>query len=382
MKTPADLAARWLKQWRLADNRELRLLHADSWPIALGIGRPTAAELTHQTDSVRDHLQRWRVVKVGHVVWEPVNFRSASEPITVPVSWQLHAPSEWATATGDPSIGAEFARLQRLLHAINPRFHRLIVRQPFLTEDKQIADVVAAAKVALELTPGCAFGRPLRTLSVGGIDTKFFERHRTLMTQLLDVLFDGEVDNLGLEGFLGALDDTDHWLLIAPLERGLLPFSQQRIRTKELMDATLPGSRVLVVENESSLYQLPRISDTVAILGAGLNLGWLEAPGFDGKQLAYWGDLDTWGLQMLATARGYRPQLRALLMTRDIFDAHAALSAVPEPSPAAESPPIVLTEAESMLYRHLRALEKGRLEQEFLPVDQVGDALATWDGGS
>ncbi len=85
---------------------------------------------------------------------------------------------------------------------------------------------------------------------------------------------------------------------------------------------------------------------------------------------------------MLATARGYRPQLRALLMTRDNFEAHALLSAVVEPSPAAESPPIGLTAAESMLYRHLRSLERGRLEQEFLPVDQVGDALATWSGGS
>jgi hypothetical protein len=382
MKTPADLAARWLKQWRLADNRELRLLHADAWPIALGIGRPTAAELTHQIDRVRDHLQLWRAVDVGHVVWEPVNFRSASEPVVVPVSWRLHRPSEWAAATGDPSVDEELARLQRLLGTIDPRFHRLIVRQPFLTEDKLVTDVVAATKVAIELTPGCANGRPLRALSMGGIDTKFFERHRTLMTQLLDVLFDGEVDDLGLESFLGALDDTDHWLLIVPLQRGLLPFRQQRIPTKELMGAPLPGSRVLVVENESSLYQLPQVPDTVAILGAGLNLGWLEAPGFDGKQLAYWGDLDTWGLQMLATARGYRPQLRALLMTRDNFEAHAALSAVVEPSPAAESPPIGLTAAESMLYRHLRSLERGRLEQEFLPVDQVRDALATWSGGS
>ncbi len=382
MKTPADLAARWLKQWRLADNRELRLLHADAWPIALGIGRPTAAELTHQTDRVRDHLQRWRAVNVGHVVWEPVNFRSASEPVVVPVSWRLHRPSEWAAATGDPSVDKELARLQRLLGAIDPRFHRLIVRQPFLTEDKLVADVVAATKVAIGLTPGCANGRPLRALSMGGIDTKFFERHRTLMTQLLDVLFDGEVDDLGLETFLGALDDTDHWLLIAPLQRGLLPFRQPRIPTRELVEATLPGSRVLIVENETSLYQLPHVSDTVAILGAGLNLAWLEAPGFDGKQIAYWGDLDTWGLQMLAIARGYRPQLRALLMTRDIFDAHAALSAVTEPSPAAESPPTVLIDAESMLYRHLRSLERGRLEQEFLPMDQVRDALATWSGGS
>jgi len=382
MKTPADLASRWLKQWRLADNRELRLLHADAWPIALGIGRPTAAELTHQTDRVREHLQRWRTVNVGHVVWEPVNFRSASEPVLVPVSWRLHRPSEWATATGDPSVDEELARLQRLLGTIDPRFHRLIVRQPFLTEAKLVTDVVAATKVAIELTPGCANGRPLRALSMGGIDTKFFERHRTLMTQLLDVLFGGEVDDLGLETFLGALDDTDHWLLIAPLQRGLLPFRQQRIPTKELIGATLPGSRVLVVENESSLYQLPQVPDTVAILGAGLNLGWLEAPGFDGKQLAYWGDLDTWGLQMLATARRYRPQIRALLMTRDNFEAHSALSAVVEPSPAAASPPIGLTAAESILYRHLRSLERGRLEQEFLPVDQVRDAVATWSGGS
>ncbi len=328
MKTPADLAARWLKQWRLADNRELRLLHADAWPIELDIGRPTAAELTHQTDRVRNHLQRWRAVNLGYVAWEPVNFRSASEPVVLPLSWRLHRPSEWATATGDPSVDKELARLQQLMDTIDSRFHRLIVRQPFLSEDKCVADVVAAAKVALELTPGCAHGRPLRALSVGGIDTKFFERHRTLMTQFLDVLFDGEVGDLGLETFLGALDDTDHWLLVAPLERGLLPFGQQRIRTKELMEATLPGSRVLVVENESSLYQLPQVPDTVAILGAGLNLGWLEAPGFDGKQLAYWGDLDTWGLQMLAIARGYQPQLCALLMTRDIFDAHAVLSAV------------------------------------------------------
>jgi hypothetical protein len=109
--------------------------------------------------------------------------------------------------------------------------------------------------------------------------------------------------------------------------------------------------------------------------------GWLAARGFDGKQLAYWGDLDTWGLQMLATARGYRPELRALLMTRGIFDAHAALSAVVEPSPAVENPPIALTDAESMLYRHLRSLERGRLEQEFLPADQVSGALAIWGGG-
>ena len=50
--------------------------------------------------------------------------------------------------------------VQRLLDAIDPRYHRLIVRQPSLTEDKRIAEILTAAKVALELTPGCARGRP------------------------------------------------------------------------------------------------------------------------------------------------------------------------------------------------------------------------------
>ena len=237
---------------------------ADAWPIALGIGRPTAAELTHQTDRVRDHLQRWRAVTVGHVAWEPVNFRSASEPVVVPVSWQLLRPSEWATATCDPSVDAEFARLQRLLQVIDPRFHRLIVRQPFLTDDKQIADVVVAAKVALELTPGCAFGRPLRALSVGGIDTKFFEHHRTLMTQFLDVLFDGEVDNLGLEGFLGALDDTDHWLLIAPLERGLPPSLRHRRHPRRRPQPRMAGG--------------PRVRrQATCLLGRSRHLGFADA---------------------------------------------------------------------------------------------------------
>jgi hypothetical protein len=34
-----------------------------------------------------------------------------------------------------------------------------------------------------------------------------------------------------------------------------------------------------------------------------------------------------------------------------------------------------------MLYLHLRTLERGRLEQEFLPTQLVGDAVATWASG-
>ena len=72
------------------------------------------------------------------------------------------------------------------------------------------------------------------------------------------------------------------------------------------------------------------MQDTIAVLGAGLNLGWLAAPWLQERSVAYWGDLDTWGLHMLAIGRHHLPHLQALLMDAATFSAHQHL-AVAEP---------------------------------------------------
>ena len=93
-------------------------------------------------------------------------------------------------------------------------FHSLLVRKLSLWRGRLAAEVVQAARLALALSPNCAAGRPLRMLSMEGIDTKFFERNAQLATALLDVRFDGEVSRIGLESFLGAFAEGDHWLLL------------------------------------------------------------------------------------------------------------------------------------------------------------------------
>lgn len=80
---------------------------------------------------------------------------------------------------------------------------------------------------------------------------------------------------------------------------------------------------------------------------------------------------------MLATARRHLPQLHALLMDRATFDAHAE-RAVAEPVSASEALPGNLHPHEAALAQHLRTLEKGRLEQEFLPVAAVVAAVQGW----
>jgi hypothetical protein len=378
MKSPAELARRWAKQWDVADNRERRLLVPESWPVSLSIGKPTPAQFTRHTDRVRAHLQRWRAVKVGRVVWEQARFRGGSEPVDLPVEWVLTSPTDWAMACSDPNIQNEYDRLSRLVSATNSLFHRSLVRQRHLLQDKSDEEVLKAIEVTMALSPGDASGRPLRALSICGIDSKFWERHRSLLVHLLDVRFDGQVSDLGLEAFLGALDEGEHWLLIAPLADGLLPFAQQRVRARELTATPLPGSHVLIVENERCLHQLPRLPDTVAVLGAGLNLAWMDAAWLREKRVAYWGDIDTWGLVMLAGARRRQSHVQPLLMNIELFEAIRATAAVVESRPAGEEPPTELTDSEQDLYRLLRGLVRGRVEQEFVPRDRVLAELERW----
>ena len=392
MKSPQDLAARLAQHWNSADWRERQLLGtATAWPLTLPIGQPDTAVFLNDAAALRSHLQQWRAVEqhsLGSVQWQERRYRGSSDAIAVPTHWQLAKPSQCIAAIrhfkvpGHAQVHSDYARLCTLIAGVDrPSFQRLLVRRLVQWRDAPADAVIAAAHMAQQLEPGCAQGKPLRALAVQGNDTKFFERHASLLTALLDERFDGEASRQGLVGFLGALPEDDHWLLIAPLAPGLLPFAQMRVRASELLTTPLPAGRILLVENERCLHQLPRppqpVADTIAVLGAGLNLGWLAAPWLRGRAVAYWGDLDTWGLHMLASARSHLPHLQALLMDRTTFETHQHL-AVTEPVHACAPTCLALQPDEALLDSYLRTLKNGRLEQEFLPSDVVQHAVRAW----
>lgn len=378
MKSPEDIAAQLARQWRNADKREALLLDAGEWPQRISIGKPTPAMFERQTAQVREYKARWQMVRAGQVRWEAVRFRSAAEPVQLPSYWELSSPGEWAQAAGDEEVQLEQQRLDVFLHRTDPRFHPLLIRRRSLWRERTDEEVILATRLALELKPGIANGAPLRSLGLAGIDSKFIERHAALITALLDLCHDGQASELGLVGFLDAADEGEHWLLIAPLASGVLPFVQQRVRARELRDTPLPASRILIVENERCLHLLPELPDTIAILGAGLDLAWLRADWLHQRSLMYWGDMDTWGLTMLARARCLQPHLQARLMNRDLFECHATAMAVAEPVTAGQEPPEGLTSDEQAFYRHLLHLQNGRIEQEFLPSEAVIPALSCW----
>ncbi|MEM6915076.1 MAG: DUF3322 domain-containing protein, partial [Verrucomicrobiota bacterium] len=338
MKSPDELSVSLARQWDNADLREIRITsHPDAWPITLSIGKPTAAAVRNQIGKVREHFQTWRQVKSGEIIWEEANYRSNNEAVRYPAKWVVANIEEWMTACDDKTVLSESRVLFSLLAAADPEFHSLLIRRRYLWKDRDFFEVKLALQLAAQLEPGCADGLPLRALPLVGNDTKFFERNERLLLALLDTRFDGEATTQGLEPFLGASSERGHWLLVIDLDGSLLPFAQCRLRATELAQNSLPGSHVLIVENETCQYQLPKLPGTIAILGSGFDLAWTASDWLQKRHVAYWGDLDTWGLELLARARRNLPDLSALLMTKEIFEDHA-LNAVPERTPAEASP--------------------------------------------
>lgn len=382
MKSPETCRRILAKQWESPTYRENRLLGGhDAWPIEIPIGRPTSRSLSNDLDAVKHHMEVWRKVRIGEVLWKKLRYRAAASEVEVPVAWRLNKPTEWIDAIREPRVRAEFDAMAKWVEHSAPIFHRLLIRKRSLWNSKPAEEVLQALRIAGELTPGCAQDMPLRTLGLVGTDTKFFERHSGLIAALLDERFEGEVSRIGLEDFLGAYRESEHWLLIYDMDGGLLPYRRLRIRSLDLSSTPLPGERLLLIENESCLHQLPEAAGTIAVLGTGFDLRWTDAEWLRERSVGYWGDLDTWGLAFLGKARRSIPHLQPLLMTSEVFGQFQS-KAVREPVHAGIEPPAGLTEPEQDLYRSLLSTEPSRLEQEFLSRDVVHAAIRQWLDGT
>ncbi len=373
MKSALQLSNRLAAQWLSADHREQRMLSGSDWSLRLPIGKPSAKMFTGQSLQVQQHLANWRKQQIGQVEWASVKYQSASEPVEMPVYWLIDTVDEWIAASGDPQVKMEFEQLIGVLQQIEPIFHHLIVRHRSLWTNKNNLNhetLVRCCQLAMRLESGMAMGRPLRAVSITGFDSKFLENQRGLLSQLLNIRFAGVLKDQNLEEFLDASEKGEHWLLLKPLARGMLPFEQLRVRASELAQIELPAQNLIIVENEQCHHQLPELENTLAILGGGLNLLWLANAHFKTKKIIYWGDIDSWGLKMLAMARHHQLNLQPLLMDLATFNQYQRF-AVPEPGHAGFASPTGLTATEGELYQVLLKSTRGRLEQEYIAAETV-----------
>lgn len=228
----------------------------------------------------------------------------------------------------------------------------------------------------------------LRHIDVAGVDTKFVERHERLLADLLVATLpqerlDALVPGRNFARRFGYLSRPSYTRLRL-LDQGVSPFpagiTEISLRTDELADHPLGAGRVFVVENEVTYLAFPPLEDAVVVFGAGFALtNTLDLPWLSGKEVVYWGDVDTYGFDILDRFRSRLPDVTSILMDTDTLLAHRRQWVV-EPSPTNRHLSNLKAE-EAALYRDLVEDTYGhhvRLEQERVRFGLIRQAVLPW----
>ena len=276
-------------------------------------------------------------------------------------------------------VGPDVRRLNELMEAA--RGTRLI---PWLTGHPMRALRLAGAWDKLLDTVRWieqrqALGMYLRQIDVPGVDTKFIERYKGVLTELLDAQLEPSRVEIAAADFAGR-----YGFLRRPgyvrfrVAGGFRGFSELSVRTNEFAAAPDGITRAYVIENEITYLAFPVPVAAMAILGGGYAVPVLEPLGWlTGLDVVYWGDIDTHGFAILNRLRHHLPHARSILMDRATLLGHRDHWGI-EPSPTAAALDR-LDRAESALYADLLSnayAPSVRLEQERISFSAVEKAVA------
>ena len=238
----------------------------------------------------------------------------------------------------------------------------------------------------------------LRQVDLSGVDSKFIEANRGVLSELLDLALPAQAIDCSASGvsqFCQRYGFKDKPLRIRvrvldPRLAVLPEGCEQDIgMTQAAFDRLdVPVLRVFITENEVNFLAFPPLADSLVIFGAGYGFEVLVgARWLLDLDVYYWGDIDTHGFAILDQLRAQLPHVQSLLMDRDTLMAHVGQWG-DEAQPVLRDLPR-LTVAESALFdalrdRHLHADPLGakqssagvRLEQERIGFEWVKAALA------
>jgi hypothetical protein len=224
----------------------------------------------------------------------------------------------------------------------------------------------------------------IRQIDVPGVDTKFIEARKALLSELMDYLLPADAIESGHPA--GQSFEARYGLQSKP---ALIRFRvlDPSLTIAGLTDLTVPASefarleidakRIFIVENEVTFLAFPDLPDSLVVFGAGYGVErlaparWLAC-----RTVIYWGDIDTHGFAILDRLRAIFPQTKSLLMDRATLLAlhsHWSFEAAPQSAEFSH-----LDSEERALYDDLRYDRLGsgvRLEQERVPFGFARSAI-------
>ena len=371
------------KEWENRRNLKQRLLNQRPFTIEISLKVPTDQQARDNLGHFHAFFKAWTDFAYPELVeWQERQYRQLSEQ-RVPVKLRIFSLQQLTEL-----LGAE-QQLENWLNKISSFLQQSFVHdrhqhrlfQTLIHHLEQIERYSQQEwqwliQLIEQLKPNIGAGLYLRALPLSAVNTKILEQNLLLTEVICNVLYDDEIVLAGgLLAWLDCLDSPKGWLTIKPVcpnvqeKLGGLPVFQ--LSTEVLDQFELPAERIIVVENIQSGLACPNLENSIVVCGGGKNISWMNAKWLQHKQVFYWGDIDSEGLNILSMVRQKIPHVIALMMDEATvlqFQNHM----VDEPD-SIFSEPQYLTADELKLFHDLRAqtFKNRRLEQERISVDWV-----------
>lgn len=373
------------REWENTAALKARLAGTKPFPIKLGLKPPGGSSALADMTHFRLFIEEWKnYPHQDFLQWTTKVFRNLAEQL-IPTFVVLSSISDLIQFLGADA----FSRCKRWednmmsLLQIDQGLYPALVKRLEAVEQLSQYEAELLAGLIPQLQPGMGQGLYQRALPLVGIDTKFLESHQPLVEELVNTIHNGEViESGGLASWLQCQPTPRDWLTIRPLcpatTKQFAGIPILKMDSNTLRRYELPGSNILVVENMQSGLAVSEMDNTVAVIGGGRNIAWMDAEWLANKRVAYWGDIDTWGLSILSEVREKGVQIEPLMMDAQTVLLHEKRM-VTEPQPV-KICPSSLTSEEAGLFHDLVSsrFRASRLEQERLSADYIRDNLMAW----
>jgi hypothetical protein len=363
-----------------------------SFPLRLKLKKPTSTEMTDHFQEVRTWIaDLGRGAKQYRLVMRTLQHRVLGAN-AVPAEIWIDTLDDAFAFIGRTRDAQRFATLVAHTEANQPRLLPWLVRRPLAglalaDEWERLLGIVQW------LLHNPRPGFYLRQVDIPGVHSKFIETHKSVLTELFDLVMpEAAVDTSarGVAGFCRRYGFRDkpvrirfrildaQLVCLAAMASPCAGVEQDITLTGDTFSRLdLPVKNVFITENEINFLAFPLMAESIVIFGAGYGFevltqaGWLHS-----KNLYYWGDIDTHGFAILDQFRSHFPDAHSFLMDRATLLAHS-LSWGHEPKP--ESRKLTRLRAEEQaLYTDLcegRVRDSLRLEQEHIGYEWVQKAV-------
>ena len=371
------------KEWDNFNRLQKRLVGDIAFPIRISLKPPTEEQAISDLDHFRIFVHGWRDFSSPSMIeWEEKNYRTLKNQ-NVPKALIISNIDEFYSYIGEEAVNRSrmWASNMRPLLEFNNNFYLVLIKHLRTIEVLSPNTIGMIINTLPQLRKNMGHGKYLREIPLLGVDTKFIETHESFIVDLLNAIHQNQISS-GLLEWLGCNELPSGWLTIKPLcqhvRERLGGYSLLQLTSSELRSSELPADNILVVENLQSGLGLTNLPSTAAIIGGGKNISWMNAEWLASKNVAYWGDIDTWGFAILNDARAVSPNLCSLMMDESTLFKFRdrAVNETKQYDGVLQN----LTDLELELFNNLKGLKyhQMRLEQERLPFEYIKSNLDTW----